>query len=79
MSDQLRNVWCINLKPEEVLGRVPTTYRPVAAGTERRPGLYGEGIAGELLVSLLPEDPGEWFPALACASPGPGCRHEAQG
>lgn len=71
-----RNVWCMLLLPAalEGLSLVPSTYRRAREGEDRRPGTYGEGIAGEALVCLLPEDSGEWFARIACKE-GKGCRH----
>lgn len=71
-----RNVWCAKLRPGDLDGRAPAAYQRAEAGDERKPGIYGEGFAGEALVCLLPDDAGDWFVRLACNG-GQACRHTA--
>jgi hypothetical protein len=42
----------------------PTGYRRAMNGENKKPGRYGEGIGGEPLVVLLPDDDGAWFDSL---------------
>lgn len=74
-----RNVWCKNLKPAQLDGKAPATYRKARWGEDRSPGSYGEGISGEAVVCLLPEDSGDWFRKITATCPGgSGCRHEVR-
>lgn len=49
---------------EQVEKAAPKEYRRAFNGENKLPGRYGEGIGGEPLVVLLPDDDGAWFDAL---------------
>ena len=57
--------WSSSVTFEQVEKVAPVGYRRARYGEDRKPGLYGEGFAGEPLVVLLPDDSGEWFDSLA--------------
>lgn len=60
------NIWTVGtLWPHELNGKTPPGYRHAKNGEDRAPGLYGEGVGGEALVCLLPNDDGAWFEKLA--------------
>jgi hypothetical protein len=58
-------MWSTWLKPRDLEGKTPKGYIEAANGTDKAPGLYGEGFGGEALVCLLENDNGDWFEKLA--------------
>lgn len=70
-----RNVWCNNIKPQEMKSKIPQPYREGKDGESRQQGMYGGGFGGELLICLLPEDDGKWFLKFVCDNPTGSCRH----
>lgn len=68
------------MTPLDLQGRAPKEYILAPPGSGKKAGRYGEGIGGEALVCLLPDDSGDWFRAL-CTEKDPSGSvqyHEAE-